>query len=58
MYLPETDRIVFCDDYAVGVRSDLRGMLLLDTALQSAVAKPEDEVKVEIPLTEVSKTFY
>jgi hypothetical protein len=29
-------------------------MLLLDTALQSPVNKPEEKIRVEIPLAEVS----
>jgi baculoviral IAP repeat-containing protein 6 len=45
---------VFSDDCCIGVRSDLKGMLLLDTALQSPVNKPEEKIRVEIPLAEVS----
>lgn len=41
------------DDYAVGCRKDLNGILLLDTALQPPVAKPEDVVQLELPVTEV-----
>lgn len=41
------------DDYAVGCRKDLNGILLLDTALQPPVAKPEDIVQLELPVTEV-----
>lgn len=41
------------DDYAVGCRKDLNGILLLDTALQPPVAKPEDLVQLELPVTEV-----
>lgn len=55
MYLPGKDKVVFADDYSVGARNDLRGMLLLDTALQTPVNKPEDQIKVEIPLAEVRK---
>lgn len=43
------------DDYAVGCRKDLNGILLLDTALQPPVAKPEDVVQLELPVTEVSQ---
>jgi len=54
IYLPEGNRVVFSDDSCIGVRSDLKGMLLLDTALQSPVNKPEEKIRVEIPLAEVS----
>lgn len=54
MYLPGKDKVVFADDQSVGARNDLRGMLLLDTALQTPVCRSEDQVKVEIPLAEVS----
>lgn len=53
MYLPGKDKVVFADDQSVGARNDLRGMLLLDTALQTPVSRSEDQVKVEIPLAEV-----
>ncbi|XP_022332916.2 dual E2 ubiquitin-conjugating enzyme/E3 ubiquitin-protein ligase BIRC6-like isoform X4 [Crassostrea virginica] len=55
MYLPGKDKVVFADDYSVGARNDLRGMLLLDTALQTPVNKPEDQIKVEIPLAEAGQ---
>lgn len=44
------------NDYAVGCRKDLNGILLLDTALQLPVAKPEDMVQLELPVTEVRDT--
>ena len=47
------DKVLFVDDYAVGCRKDLNGILLLDTALQPPVAKPEDIVQLELPVTEV-----
>ena len=47
--------MLFVDDYAVGCRKDLNGILLLDTALQPPVAKPEDVVQLELPVTEVSE---
>lgn len=45
--------MLFVDDYTVGCRKDLNGILLLDTALQPPVAKPEDMVQLELPVTEV-----
>ncbi|KAK3094209.1 hypothetical protein FSP39_025467 [Pinctada imbricata] len=55
LYLAEKDKVVFCDDQALGARSDLRGMLLLDTALQTPVSKSQDVIKAEIPLIEASQ---
>lgn len=52
-YFPAVDKVLFVDDYAVGCRKDLNGILLLDTALQPPVAKPEDIVQLELPVTEV-----
>ena len=52
-YYPSVDKVLFVDDYAVGCRKDLNGILLLDTALQAPVAKPEDMVQLELPVTEV-----
>lgn len=50
------DKVLFVNDYAVGCRKDLNGILLLDTALQLPVAKPEDMVQLELPVTEVRDT--
>lgn len=52
-YFSAVDKVLFVDDYAVGCRKDLNGILLLDTALQPPVAKPEDIVQLELPVTEV-----
>lgn len=52
-YFPAVDKVLFVNDYAVGCRKDLNGILLLDTALQPPVAKPEDMVQLELPVTEV-----
>lgn len=52
-YIPSVDKVLFVDDYAVGCRKDLNGILLLDTALQPPVAKPEDLIHLELPVTEV-----
>ncbi|XP_074501768.1 dual E2 ubiquitin-conjugating enzyme/E3 ubiquitin-protein ligase BIRC6 isoform X2 [Sebastes fasciatus] len=54
-YLPAVDKVLFVDDYAVGCRKDLNGILLLDTALQPPVAKPEDMVQLELPVTEAQQ---
>ncbi|XP_077439054.1 dual E2 ubiquitin-conjugating enzyme/E3 ubiquitin-protein ligase BIRC6 isoform X1 [Vanacampus margaritifer] len=51
-YFPAVDKVLFVDDYAVGCRKDLNGILLLDTALQPPVTKPEDLVQMELPVTE------
>lgn len=52
-YFPAVDKVLFVDDYAVGCRKDLNGILLLDTALQGPVTKPEDVIQLELPVTEV-----
>uniref|UniRef100_A0A3Q2XNE1 Baculoviral IAP repeat containing 6 n=1 Tax=Hippocampus comes TaxID=109280 RepID=A0A3Q2XNE1_HIPCM len=51
-YVPAVDKVLFLDDYAVGCRKDLNGILLLDTALQPPVTKPEDLIQMELPVTE------
>jgi baculoviral IAP repeat-containing protein 6 (apollon) len=53
-YLPSQDRVVFISDKAVGARRDLNGVLLLDSALQTTVSKPDDVVCVELTLPDVS----
>ncbi|XP_032409947.1 baculoviral IAP repeat-containing protein 6 isoform X3 [Xiphophorus hellerii] len=54
-YFPAVDKVLFVDDFAVGCRKDLNGILLLDTALQPPVAKPEDMVQLELPVTEAQQ---
>lgn len=54
-YFPAVDKVLFVDDYVVGCRKDLNGILLLDTALQPPVAKAEDEVQLELPVTEAQQ---
>ncbi|KAJ8418302.1 hypothetical protein AAFF_G00140110 [Aldrovandia affinis] len=54
-YFPAVDKVLFVDDYAVGCRKDLNGILLLDTALQAPVAKAEDVVQLELPVTEAQQ---
>ncbi|XP_064411867.1 baculoviral IAP repeat-containing protein 6 isoform X3 [Latimeria chalumnae] len=54
-YFSTVDKVVFVDDYAVGCRKDLNGILLLDTALQTPVSKQEDVVHLEVPVTEAQQ---
>ncbi|KAJ8248503.1 hypothetical protein GJAV_G00242730 [Gymnothorax javanicus] len=54
-YFPAVDKVLFVDDYAVGCRKDLNGILLLDTALQAPVSKSEDLVQLELPVTEAQQ---
>ncbi|XP_056147249.1 baculoviral IAP repeat-containing protein 6 [Lampris incognitus] len=54
-YLLAVDKVLFVDDYVVGCRKDLNGILLLDTALQPPVSKPEDLVQLELPVTEAQQ---
>ncbi|KAK6180714.1 hypothetical protein SNE40_008714 [Patella caerulea] len=56
-YFPQKDRTLFSDGRAIGIRKDLRGVLLLDTALQVPVTKTEDIVKCELPLVEATQLF-
>lgn len=42
------------DGQAIGVRSEYNGVLLLDSILQKIVTDPDEEVRVELPLSEVS----
>ena len=52
-YVSTLDRVVYSDGRAVGIRKDLSGVLLLDTALQTPVKKAEDHVYLELLLPEV-----
>ncbi len=52
-YLAHKERVLLCDSHSVGLRRDLNGVLLLDTALQTPVSKSDDVVTVELPLPEV-----
>ncbi|KAF5297110.1 hypothetical protein FQA39_LY02690 [Lamprigera yunnana] len=51
-YIPGQDRVLFCDGYSIGVRSDYNGVLLLDTILQKPVNSSKDNVKLELLLSE------
>ncbi|XP_019627384.1 PREDICTED: LOW QUALITY PROTEIN: baculoviral IAP repeat-containing protein 6-like [Branchiostoma belcheri] len=54
-YLPLAEKVLMSDGFAIGMRKDLNGVLLLDTALQTLVDKTEDTVKVELPLSEATQ---
>lgn len=56
--MPEYDKIFFADDKGVGVRNDYNGVLLLDTILQTPVAKGEEVVKLELLISEVNRKVY
>lgn len=47
------DRVLFSDGQALGVRSDYNGVLLLDSILQKSINDGREEVKLELPLSEV-----
>jgi len=57
-YVARQDRVVFASRYAVGARKDLNGILLLDSALQAPISKPDSIVRIELPLPEVSYLFW
>ncbi|KAG8504819.1 Baculoviral IAP repeat-containing protein 6, partial [Galemys pyrenaicus] len=54
-YISSVDKVIFVDDFAVGCRKDLNGILLLDTALQTPVSKQDDVVQLELPVTEAQQ---
>jgi len=56
-YVARQDRVVFASRYAVGARKDLNGILLLDSALQAPISKPDSVVRIELPLPEVSYVY-
>ncbi|XP_022103686.1 baculoviral IAP repeat-containing protein 6-like [Acanthaster planci] len=51
-YLSETDQVFMTDGRAVGLRKDLSGVLLLDSALQTAVTNSEETIVIELPYLE------
>lgn len=52
-YIESIDGVIFCDGKALSVRKDLNGVLLVDTALQRKLQKPEEKVFLELLLPEV-----
>lgn len=46
--------MLFCDGQSLGVRSDYNGVLLLDSILQKTFSDSKEEVKLELPLSEVN----
>lgn len=48
------DRVLFSDGQSLGVRSDYNGVLLLDSILQKTISDSKEEVKLELPLSEVT----
>ena len=53
-YLSEVDQVFLTDGQAVGLRKDLNGVLLLDSALQTPVTNTEEIIVIELPYLEVS----
>ncbi len=56
-YISEVDQVFLTNSHVVGLRKDLSGVLLLESALQTAVSKADDHVVVELPHSEVSAKF-
>ena len=46
------------DGHSVGLRKDLGGVLLLDSALQTPVTNSSKDVMVEIPYSEVRNSMH
>ncbi|XP_033629629.1 baculoviral IAP repeat-containing protein 6-like isoform X3 [Asterias rubens] len=53
-YLSEVDQVFLTDGQAVGLRKDLNGVLLLDSALQTPVTNTEEIIVIELPYLEAS----
>ncbi|KAG8233774.1 hypothetical protein J437_LFUL003845, partial [Ladona fulva] len=51
-YLAGQDKVLFTDGDAIGVRSDYNGVLLLDTILQTPISKSDEEIKLELLMSE------
>ncbi|XP_071961824.1 dual E2 ubiquitin-conjugating enzyme/E3 ubiquitin-protein ligase BIRC6-like isoform X2 [Antedon mediterranea] len=51
-YLNEVEQVLFKSDCVVGLRKDISGVLLLDSALQAPVSKTDDFVVVELTHSE------
>ena len=54
-YLAGVDKLLLCDGQAVGVRKDHSGIVLLDSILQTPVARQDCTVRLDIPLSEVTR---
>ncbi|XP_075222220.1 BIR repeat containing ubiquitin-conjugating enzyme isoform X2 [Lycorma delicatula] len=52
VYVTGFDKVLLVNDKGIGVRSDYSGVLLLDTILQTPITKPDEVVKLELPLSE------
>jgi len=53
-YVVCLDRVIFTSGSAIGARRELNGVLLLESALQLPVQSPEEIIRVELPLPDVS----
>ncbi|XP_033127778.1 baculoviral IAP repeat-containing protein 6-like isoform X2 [Anneissia japonica] len=51
-YLNEVEQVLFKSDTVIGLRKDISGVLLLDSALQAPVSKTDDFVVVELTHSE------
>lgn len=50
--MTEQDRVLFWDGVNIGYRTDYNGVLLLDTILQTPIAQTDDNIKLELLLSE------
>ncbi|XP_058461839.1 baculoviral IAP repeat-containing protein 6 isoform X2 [Malaya genurostris] len=51
-YLPDQDKILFWNGRNVSMRGDYNGVLLLDTILQAPIAQADDNIQIELLLSE------
>lgn len=58
VYITGFDKVLLINDKGIGVRSDYSGVLLLDTILQTPITKPDEIVKLELPLSEVNCVLF
>lgn len=51
-YLPDQDKILFWNGRSVSMRGDYNGVLLLDTILQAPITQADDNIRIELLLSE------
>lgn len=51
-YLPDQDKILFWNGRNVSMRGDYNGVLLLDTILQAPITQADDNIRIELLLSE------
>lgn len=52
-YIPEREQLLFSDGATITARQDSNGMFILDSALSTKLESENDNVQLELSLTEV-----